>query len=240
MSSIIKNAYTFFKLARIYLSEAAQAPEGQSQAIRAKYTRQLLDTMQIEISGPTPEDIQKMGPCIYVANHSSALDALMICAFFEGDLRILAKEGLFRIPRLGAILEKEKHIKVYRGKDSHERNQSIRTNIKAALESGGSVFIFPEGTRTKTGDLGKFRLGAFFNAIQCGVPIVPVVIRGTFDAMPPSTLSVRPGKCSLELLEPIGLSDASEGDEETRANKLADLAKDAIARALDKKSRMDQ
>ena len=222
----------FFKLAARYLKEASAAKQGESQIIRAKYTRELLDAMQIKYQGPTREEIDKNGPCIYVANHSSTLDALMICAFFEGDLRILAKESLFKIPRLGTILELEKHIKVFRGKDAHDRNKSIRENIQQAIREGGSVFVFPEGTRTRTGELGKFKHGAFYNAIQCNVPVVPVIIRGTFESMPAGSLSIKPNTCSLQLLDPIQPPEESIGSESERAAWLADKAREAMIKVL--------
>ena len=234
MSTIAYNAYMFFKLAAKYLKEASVAKQGESQVIRAKYTRELLDAMQIEYHGPSREAIESNGPCIYVANHSSTLDALMICAFFEGDLRILAKESLFKIPRLGTILQLEKHIKVYRGKDAHNRNQAIRDNIKQAIEEGGSVFVFPEGTRTRTGELGKFKHGAFYNAIQCHVPVVPVIIRGTFESMPAGSLRIKPTKCSLDLLNPIQPPEESMGDEATRAAWLADKTRETMAEEMAK------
>ena len=232
MPTVAYNAYMFFKLAARYLKEASSAKEGESQVIRAKYTRELLDAMQIEYHGPTREEIEKKGSCIYVANHSSTLDALMICAFFEGDLRILAKESLFKVPRLGRILELEKHIKVYRGKDAHNRNKSIRDDIKRAISEGGSVFIFPEGTRTRTGELGTFKHGAFYNAIQCNVPVVPVIIRGTFESMPAGTLRIKPCRCSLELLPSIQPPEESMGEEADRAAWLAEQTRQAMISAL--------
>lgn len=232
MPNVIQNAAMFFKLAARYLKEAPEAENGQSQAIRAKYTRELLSYFQIEISGPSREDIQKNGPCIYVANHTSVLDALMICAFFEGDLRILAKESLFKVPRLKTILRIEKHIMVHRGKGAHDRNQKIREDIQTAIREGGSIFIFPEGTRTHTGEVGPFKHGAFYNAIQCQVPVVPVVLKGTFESMPRGTFQIKPGKCELKLLPKIPLPDESMGDESERAHWLAEQARNAIIAAL--------
>ena len=232
MPNVIQNAAMFFKLAARYLKEAPEAENGHSHALRLKYTRELLTYFQIEISGPSSEEIQKNGSCIYVANHSSVLDALMVCAFFDGDLRILAKDSLFKVPRLKTILNLEKHIKVHRGKDAHDRNQKIREDIQAAIREGGSIFIFPEGTRTRTGEVGPFKHGAFYNAIQCQVPIVPVVIKGTFESMPRGTFRIKPGQCELKLLPMIQLPDESMGDENVRAHWLADQAKNAITAAL--------
>lgn len=234
MPSVIHNIRSFFKNSSAYLREAKTAEVGHTQAIRARYARNFLEEVGMKCTGPSAEDIAKNGPCIYVANHTSTLDAVIIVAYFEGDLRILAKESLFKIPNLGQILRLEKHIMVHRGKNASVKNASIRESIRQAVAEGASVFIFPEGTRTRTGDLGKFRHGAFYNAIQTGVPVVPVVIKGLFEAMPKGTLKIIPGECSLELLTPIMPPDESLGDEAKRARILCDQASRAIREALKK------
>lgn len=234
MPSVIHNIRSFFKNSGSYLREAKTAEAGKTQAIRARYARQFLEEIGMDAKGPTAEEIEKSGPCIYVANHTSTLDAVIIVAFFEGDLRILAKESLFKIPNLGAILRLEKHIMVHRGKHASAKNASIRESIREAIAEGASVFFFPEGTRTRTGELGKFRHGAFYNAIQTGVPVVPVVIKGLFEAMPKGKLKIIPGPCSLELLAPIAPPDPSLGDEAKRAQILSDQASEAIRQALKK------
>ncbi|MBR4985427.1 MAG: 1-acyl-sn-glycerol-3-phosphate acyltransferase [Proteobacteria bacterium] len=233
MPSVIRNIRSFLRNSNAYLREAKEAEPGKSQPIRARYARQFLADVGMTCTGPSPEEIAKNGPCIYVANHTSTLDAVIIVSYFEGDLRILAKESLFKIPNLGAILRLEKHIMVHRGKHASEKNASIRESIRQAISEGASVFIFPEGTRTRTGAIGKFRHGAFYNAIQTGVPVVPVVIKGLFEAMPKGTLKIIPGPCSLELLPPIAPPDASLGDESKRARILCDQASEAIRKALE-------
>ncbi|MBO4350397.1 MAG: hypothetical protein J6A01_05560, partial [Proteobacteria bacterium] len=82
--------------------------------------------------------------------------------------------------------------------------------------------------------LGTFKLGAFYNAIQNNVHVVPMVIRGTYEAMPKTTLKIKPGKCSLELLSPVELPDVSMGDETTRAKWLAEQVRNAMIKALEK------
>lgn len=232
---IIHSLNSFIRNAARYLREAKQAESGHTQAIRARYARRFFDDLKITYSGPTKEEIAERGSCIYVANHTSMLDAIIVCCVFEGDMRILAKESLFRVPWLGRILRLEKHIKVARGRNASARNASIRESIKTAISEGASVFFFPEGTRSKTGKLGKFHNGAFFNAIETGVPIVPVVIRGAFETMPKNTLRIKPGHISLELLPSIPVPEESIGNLESRAKYLSDKASEAIRKALESK-----
>ena len=221
MPTTIHNISAFLKQATACLREYKATPEGKpTQAIKQLYSRRFLQDVGIEIEGPTHDEIAALPPAIFVANHASMLDALLICAFFDTDLRILAKAGLFRAPYIGRILQREKHIRVYRGKNAHDRNRQIRDDIGAAIAEGASVFMFPEGTRTPDGAMHDFKLGAFFNAIQMQVPIIPVAIR--------------PGKCKLELLAPIA-PPMNPSDERSAAETLALDTKKAIEAALGSK-----
>ena len=233
MPSIPHNLHSFAHYASLYLGAIKKSPNQPSQPVRARYAREFLHDVGLTFEGPSKADIDRIGPCIYVANHSSTMDAVLICAIFEGDLRILAKDILFKAPYLGRILRLEKHILVHRGRHASDRNAQIRADIRAAIDEGASVLFFPEGTRTRTGALGPFKLGAFYNAIQVGVPIVPMVITGTFDAMPKTTWRIKPGHCTLSLLDPItDENDGEPSDETRRAQALADKARNAIEHAL--------
>ncbi len=220
MATLFHNIKAFVHHASSCLRESRKDTTGHSQAIRARHAREFLQDVGITYEGPSQQQIEALGPCIYVGNHTSTLDAVLICAFFEDNLRILAKESLFKVPWLGGIMRHEKHIMVHRGKDAAARNAGIRNDIRQALDEGASIFFFPEGTRSSDGKLARFKRGAFYNAVQNDVPIVPVVIRGTFEAMPKSTLKIRPGHCSLTLLDPVHVPNTACGDETTRADIL--------------------
>ncbi len=234
MPSVPSNILSFLRAASHYIRESRNLESPELYAVRKRYSHALLDKLGIELVSPEKRELEANGPSIYVGNHSSNLDALLVYASFEMDIRILAKDSLFKIPYLGTILKREKHLCVHRGKNASERNANIRKLIHDALEEGASILFFPEGTRTSTGKLGTFKHGAFYNAIQNNVHIVPMVIRGTFEAMPKTTLKIKPGKCSLELLAPIELPDASMGDEATRVEWLAEQTRNAMNKALDK------
>ena len=232
MTSAIRNIIVFVKNAGRYLRQSRHLDTHDSIALRMRLARDTLDSFGIHYTLPDEAQIQAQPQCIYVANHASLLDALLIVATFGENLRILAKDSLFHLPWLGAILKKEKHIMVKRSSKSAGRGEAVREAIRNAIADGGSVLVFPEGTRTRDGNLGTFKHGAFYNAIQNQVPIVPIVVRGTFEAMPKTTLKIKSGDCSLEILPPIPLPDASMGDEKTRATYLCEQARNAILERL--------
>ena len=116
---------------------------------------------------------------VIIANHMSNLDILLIAGLAPFDMRILAKSSLFKVPFLGWYISICGHIPVFRG-DQRHLNQSIgRAAIQSALEEGATLFIFPEGTRSKDGQLKSFRSGAFVIAEQHDLTLYPILVQGT-------------------------------------------------------------
>ena len=231
MPTIIHNFCVFAQKAGRYLRESRKLSASESIALRKRLARECLESLGITYTPPDEAIISAQPQCIYIANHASLLDALIIVATFGENLRILAKDSLFKLPWLGAILKKEHHIMVHRSKKTSGPS-AIKEAIQNAIHDGGSIMIFPEGTRTPDGKLGPFKHGAFYNAIQNGVPIVPLVIKGTYQAMPKTTLKIKPGTCSLDILPPIQLPDESMGDEKTRADFLCEEARAILLQHL--------
>lgn len=118
------------------------------------------------------------GPCILVANHQSLIDILLLL-LLPTDARCWAKRWPFRVPFLGLMMRLCGHLCV----------EDPRVLYKAAesLRSGVSLLVFPEGTRSRDGKLTRFHDGAFLLAARTGVPVVPVLIRGSGTTMPPGT-----------------------------------------------------
>ena len=165
------------------------------------------------------------GVCLFVANHTSALDAPAIVDAIPRRIAILLKESLFRWPIVGQAFRLAHFIPIQRtGRDS-----AIASLDKAtvALRAGQSFLIYPEGTRSPNGRLQKFKKGAAVMAINAGVPIVPVACSGAYRLMKKSSLVIRPGKILVEFLEPI---DTSAFSLETR-DALNNLMHDALAAA---------
>lgn len=135
--------------------------------------------------------LDKSRSYVIVANHQSLFDILVIYGWMGIDLRWVMKKELRKIPLFGFCCEKLGHIMV------------DRTDTKAALAAinaarrkitgGTSVIFFPEGTRSRNGQLGPFKKGAFRFALDLGLPILPVTITGTRKILPPDSMDLLPG-----------------------------------------------
>ena len=170
--------------------------------------------------------------CVFVANHLSPLDIIVLGSFIQRDYRWLAKAPLFNVPLLGWHLTAAGHIPVYRGAQQ-PKNATLADRVHAVVEQDASLLFFPETTRSPDGTLQPFKMGAFMTAIAEGLPIVPLVIRGTHDLMAPGsrTLDIRADRaCSMTVLAPIHAS--AHGDAAARANQLRDATRRAFAREL--------
>ncbi len=165
-----------------------------------------------------PDRLYANWPCIYIANHASLLEPLILCMVLDRDVRFLAKESVFKVPFLGRCMRHEQHIVVYRG-SKRSKNRSIQAQMQRALTTeSASIIIFPEGTRSKDGQLQPFKLGAFIAAIRQNMPIVPIVFRGTHALMPKGVTELKPGHVTLEI------GEAHYGDFDAYADDAAELA----------------
>lgn len=123
------------------------------------------------------ENIEKGKPYVMVMNHNSGFD---IFAAYKIPLnfRWVSKREVFRVPFMGWLLPIHGDIPIERGNASAAMAKVIRDG-KLWLSRGASIAIFPEGTRSKTGEMGRFKAGAFNLAAEAGVDILPIVMTGT-------------------------------------------------------------
>lgn len=120
-------------------------------------------------------------PAVIVANHQSYWDILVLYGL-NVPFKWVAKESIARMPFIGWNMYLNQYVFVRRGELSSIK--SMLAECRKWLGSGVSVLIFPEGTRSEDGSLGQFREGAFRLAVQCGVPVVPIVLSGTRSILP--------------------------------------------------------
>ena len=169
-------------------------------------------------------------PYVFAPNHQSHFDIAALLGLLPGVTRFATKREMFAEPILGAVLRTIGMVAI----DRDDPSASIERLQRVTLD-GGSLVIFPEGTRSPNGELLPFRKGAFATAIQLGVPIVPVVCKGTTRIMPKGKyLSILPGRAELVILPPIatvGLRyEDRDGLRETvRAQIAAELARPMTA-----------
>jgi long-chain acyl-CoA synthetase len=144
------------------------------------------------------------GPCILAPNHQSFIDGLFVSAFLKN-----------RTMRKTYFYAKEKHVRDRLVRAFAQRHNviimDINRDLKQSLQKlaevlrkGRNIMIFPEGTRTQTGDLGNFKKAFAILSRELNVPVVPVSIKGAFDALPKGSKIPRPWKkIHIKFLEPV-------------------------------------
>ncbi|MDP2922562.1 MAG: lysophospholipid acyltransferase family protein [Candidatus Omnitrophota bacterium] len=174
----------------------------------------------VEVNGM--DNIDKNRTYIIIANHQSLAD-IVLAYQIKMQFKWVAKKSLFKVPFVGWSMSLAKHIKLERGNFG-----SIKKVYREAahwLRNGVSVLFFPEGTRSKTDEMGDFRNGAFKLAIKERVPILPVVFEGTGTAMPRgSWIFTTKTSAKLRILPAI----ETAGYKPTDFAKLRDLARSAL------------
>lgn len=143
--------------------------------------------------------LDKSRSYVIVANHQSLFDILVIYGWMGIDLRWVMKKELRKIPLFGFCCEKLGHIIVDRA-DTKAALAAINAARKK-ITGGTCVIFFPEGTRSRNGQLGPFKKGAFRFALDLGLPILPVTITGTRKILPPDSMDLKPG-CAKMIFHP--------------------------------------
>ena len=138
---------------------------------------------------------------IFIANHQSILDIFLIYGWLDSRFKWIMKQEIRKIPLVGKACEAAGHIFIDRS-NAIKAKHSIE-KAEERLRNGSSVVIFPEGSRTRTGVIGKFKRGAFSIAADLHLPVVPITIRGAFDALPPHSLYMKPGCIEMIIHKPI-------------------------------------
>ena len=141
-------------------------------------------------------------PKVLVANHISDFDVLALAGYLPVPYAFVAKKELERIPFFGAAWKAAGHISIDRS-DREKAVQSLHRAGEKMRREKSVVIIFPEGTRSRTGELQPFKKGAFVLAQEAGVAIVPVAVSGSDRIKRPGDPRIHPGPIYLKFLEPV-------------------------------------
>jgi putative phosphoserine phosphatase/1-acylglycerol-3-phosphate O-acyltransferase len=154
--------------------------------------------LDFEVEGEA--NLRRERPAIFVFNHQSLLDSLVLAHLLRQDVVAFCKKEMADNPLVGPLLRQVDTIFV----DRDEADQS--TVVKKALSvlaSGRSLVIAPEGTRSTLGDIQPFKHGAFLLARKAGVPLVPIVLHNVKDALPKGGMVIRPATIRVTVLPPV-------------------------------------
>lgn len=195
------------------------------------WSRDILRAAGTPVLAEGLERIPRDQPVIYVSNHSSMFDIWALSATLPGSVRFLAKQELFKIPLLGPAMRAAGHIPIDRAarKKAFEAYDEVGKMIRAGFSS---PVVFPEGTRSRTGELLPFKNAPFGLAIAAQVPIIPVYVHHTFEILPKGAWRLRPRPIRLLVGEPIETKGLQAADRE----RLRDQARAAMV-ALQSKVR---
>ena len=177
----------------------------------------------VRITVDNRANLDPQQPYVFMANHASTIDIWALFLATPRRVRMIAKKQLARIPLFGWVMWAGRFIFIDR-----QNAVAARRSIDDAgrrIRGGDSVLIFPEGTRTRDGQLGPFKKGGFHLAMEAGVPIVPIALRGTRALMPRGSLRVKSGEVFVTIGAPIPTSGLTLEDRPA----LIQRVRDAIA-----------
>jgi putative phosphoserine phosphatase/1-acylglycerol-3-phosphate O-acyltransferase len=146
------------------------------------------------------DNLHRKRPAVYVFNHQSLLDSLVLAHLLREDVVALCKKEMSGTPIVGPLLRQADTIFV----DRSESDQGeVLQRALEVLNSGRSLVIAPEGSRSTLGDIQPFKHGAFYIARKAGVPIVPIVLHNVKDALPKGGWVIRPATIRVSVLPPV-------------------------------------
>lgn len=165
---------------------------------------------------------------VFMANHQSMFDIVVLQGHVFVQFRWLAKQELFHIPVFGPAMAKAGYVSI----DRSNRRSAHKSLLEAAqkIAQGVSVVVFPEGSRSQDGDIMPFKPGGFHLAVRAERPIVPVIICGTHDVMPKGSLRISPGHVTCSINAPIETASYAKGDKNRLMEKVHSVMKQDLER----------
>ena len=169
---------------------------------------------------------------VFCSNHQSNVDPPILFQVLHPRLHVLFKRELTKLPLLGRVFQIGGFVPIDRS--SREHSMAAIERAAASLRAGNSFLTFPEGTRSRTGDLLPFKRGPFLMALKAQVPVVPVAIQGGTASMRKGSWIVRPTTVSVRIGAPVetrglDLSDREQLADTVRARVEALLAQGPVA-----------
>ncbi len=184
-----------------------------------------LSLVRVKVQGN--ENIDPKASYIFVANHQSIYDIPLVYGWLNNNFKWIMKKELRRLPVIGKTCELMGHIFIDRSHPMRAK-QSLEAAKKNLKQGESSIFLFPEGTRTRNGKIQRFKRGAFTIARDLHLPIVPVTIIGAYDALPKGLNYITPGTIQMIIHSPIDTTYLNDEN----LNEMVDKVKNTIESKL--------
>lgn len=166
---------------------------------------------------------------VFMPNHASFLDILLVFAYIPHNFRIIVKQEIFSIPFLGLATRSSGQIPL----DRKSPSRGLKSLRRAAdlLRQGISIVVFPEGTRTLDGKIQEFKATLFTLPIRAQVPVVPVLIEGTFEALRRGSVLLKPSPITITFYDPVPSEPFHDRDRKNYADKVRQVLSGSTAGA---------
>lgn len=169
--------------------------------------------------------LERGRPYLFISNHQSIYDIPIMFWSLPFDVRIIAKDSLGRFPFLGWHLSRTGHVLVRR----QNPGSVVFRQVAELMRKGRSLLVFPEGTRSPDGRVGRFKGGIFLLAIESGLPIVPLAVRSSRHVMKKGRLMTCPGDVWLQVFPPIPTVGLGRDDAKRLAADVQRIVEAAVA-----------
>jgi 1-acyl-sn-glycerol-3-phosphate acyltransferase len=186
------------------------------------WARGLLWSAGISVHARGLENIDPNGKYVFVSNHQSHLDILALLCVVKAHLTFIAKRELFYVPFFGWSIAVLGHIAIDRS-SARKARASLDTAVRRLQDENISVVIFPEGTRSRTGEVSDFKRGSFSLAIESGLEVIPVSIDGTFRVLRKGSLWIHPGTATVTFGAPLDMTGLTATDKDALSSRVREL-----------------
>ncbi len=196
----------------------------------ARWSKRVVANANIELDVRGLENFDPDARFVIMSNHQSFYDVPVLFAVLGGNLRMVAKKELFTVPIFGGAMREAGFIEVDRS--NRQRALDSMKVAREALAKGVNVWIAPEGTRSRTGSLGAFKKGGFYLAFESKLPVLPVSLSGTRDALGANAFLSSPGARVRVTISPPVDTAAFLAEGRPGRDRLMVAVREAIANGL--------
>ena len=227
--AIVVAPWTIYLTLEILWHVYRKSPDRQRifEAAPRRWAGLLLRAAGVRVLAENPPKMPLERPQVVVANHVSWFDVLALCAATPGRYLFVAKKEVRRAPFLGRAAEECGHIYIDRSNRQAALESLVGLKERLAREKP-IIIMFPEGTRSATGELQPFKKGAFVLALEAGADVVPTAVLGSRAIMKKHSLLIHPGTITVRFGEPIPVA----GMTMERRDQLIHDSREAVARLL--------
>ena len=190
------------------------------------WSRSFFWLMFLPVSVDGEEHIQKGQSYVFVANHQSMFDVWLVYGWLPVIFKWLMKAELRKVPFVGIGCKAAGHIFVDR-RNAKASMESLK-EVEKQLSNGVCTVIFPEGTRSLNGEVGRFKRGAFQIAIDLGLPVIPLSLDGCFEVLPKGKPFVHHHPVHMHIGEPIDLKQYQDAEGKIDANAAIEAVRNAV------------